>query len=44
MTRARDHLVVLYEEKTLFVEMLETALKSPDQLRSEDAIAPGTGL
>lgn len=35
MTRAKDHLVMLYESKTLMIEQIETALNSPSQLISE---------
>lgn len=33
MTRARDHLVLLYEEKTSIVEQVEAALNAPPQLK-----------
>ncbi|MBW4539870.1 MAG: AAA family ATPase [Myxacorys chilensis ATA2-1-KO14] len=33
MTRARDHLVLLYEEKTAIVEQVEAALSAPPQLK-----------
>ena len=33
MTRARDHLVLLYEEKTAIVEQVEAALSGPPQLK-----------
>jgi superfamily I DNA/RNA helicase len=32
MTRARDHLVMLYETKTATIEQIEKAIHSPDQL------------
>jgi len=35
MTRARDHLIMLYQEKTLMVELIEDALASSEQLRVE---------
>ncbi|WP_066425089.1 UvrD-helicase domain-containing protein [Anabaena sp. 4-3] len=35
MTRARDHLVMLYDTKNSIVDLMETALNSPDQLESE---------
>lgn len=35
MTRAKDHLVMLYENKTSMVEIIENALNSPEQLRSD---------
>jgi superfamily I DNA/RNA helicase len=35
MTRAKDHLVMLYENKDIIVELIETALNSPDCLDSE---------
>lgn len=35
MTRARDHLVLLYEHKTAIVEQVEAALNLPEQLQSE---------
>lgn len=34
MTRARDHLVMLYETKTPVVEQVEMALRAPNQLMS----------
>ncbi|NJK52915.1 MAG: ATP-binding domain-containing protein [Leptolyngbyaceae cyanobacterium SU_3_3] len=33
MTRAKDHLVFVYENKTAIVALLETALNAPEQLR-----------
>ncbi|MFN6561242.1 MAG: UvrD-helicase domain-containing protein [Nostoc sp. ChiSLP01] len=36
MTRARDHLVMLYDTKTSIVDMMENALNSPAKLESED--------
>ena len=35
MTRTKDHLVMLYENKTSMVEIIENALNSPAQLRSD---------
>lgn len=35
MTRSRDHLIMLYENKTPTIEMIEECLKSPNQLSSE---------
>lgn len=35
MTRSREHLIMLYENKTPTIEMIEECLKSPDQLSSE---------
>lgn len=35
MTRAKDHLVLLYENKDVIVEEIETALNSPDCLDGE---------
>lgn len=35
MTRAKDHLVLLYENKTAMIDQIETALYSPNQLLSE---------
>lgn len=35
MTRARDHLVMLYENETPVTETVESSLNSPDQLVSE---------
>ncbi|WP_373481189.1 ATP-binding domain-containing protein [Geminocystis sp.] len=32
MTRARDHLVILYNQKTSMVELIENALNSSDVL------------
>ena len=34
MTRSREHLIMLYENKTRIIEMIEECLKSPDQLSS----------
>jgi superfamily I DNA/RNA helicase len=36
MTRAKDHLIILYETKNTIVELLEDALTSPSTLESED--------
>ncbi len=36
MTRARDHLVMLYDTKTSIVDLMENAFNSPAQLVSED--------
>jgi len=36
MTRARDHLVMLYESETSIIEQVEHALNSPAQLESEN--------
>jgi len=35
MTRSRDHLIMLYQDKTPTIEMIEECLKSPDQLSCE---------
>lgn len=35
MTRTKDHLIMLYEDKTSMVEIIENALNSPAQLRSD---------
>jgi superfamily I DNA/RNA helicase len=35
MTRNKDHLIMLYEDKTSIVEIIEHALNSPQQLRSD---------
>ncbi|MBN3871558.1 MAG: AAA family ATPase [Nostoc sp. JL33] len=36
MTRARDHLVMLYDSKNSIVDIMENALNAPEQLESED--------
>jgi superfamily I DNA/RNA helicase len=36
MTRARDHLVILYDTKNSIVDLMENALNSPPQLESQD--------
>jgi superfamily I DNA/RNA helicase len=36
MTRARDHLVMLYDTKNSIVDLMENALNSPPQLESQD--------
>ena len=36
MTRAREHLVILYDTKNSVVDLMENALNSPPQLKSED--------
>lgn len=36
MTRAREHLVILYDIKNSVVDLMENALNSPPQLESED--------
>ncbi|MEH2405311.1 UvrD-helicase domain-containing protein [Nostoc sp.] len=36
MTRARDHLVILYDSKNSIVDIMENALNAPEQLESED--------
>jgi superfamily I DNA/RNA helicase len=36
MTRARDHLVMLYEERNAIAEMLEAAIASPNQLETDN--------
>lgn len=36
MTRARDHLIILYDTKNSIVDLMENALNSPAQLESED--------
>ncbi|MBD2458821.1 AAA family ATPase [Nostoc sp. FACHB-87] len=36
ITRARDHLVMLYDTKNSIVDLMENALSSPAQLESED--------
>jgi superfamily I DNA/RNA helicase len=36
MTRAKDHLVMLYENKTSIVAIIKNALNSPAQLRSDE--------
>lgn len=38
MTRARDHLVILYNQKTSMVELIENALNSPDVLNFDQEI------
>jgi superfamily I DNA/RNA helicase len=35
MTRTKDHLVMLYENKTSIVEQIQDALTSPDRLNSD---------
>lgn len=35
MTRARDHLVIIYQDKTAMIAMIETAIASPPQLKCE---------
>lgn len=35
MTRARDHLILLYQDETTIVEQIENAISAPDQLDSE---------
>ncbi|NJN73721.1 MAG: AAA family ATPase [Limnothrix sp. RL_2_0] len=38
MTRAKDHLIMLYENKTSMVEIIENALSAPAQLRSDEDV------
>jgi superfamily I DNA/RNA helicase len=38
MTRAKDHLIMLYENKTSMVEIIENALNSPTHLRSDEDV------
>jgi hypothetical protein len=36
MTRAREHLVILYNTKNSVVDLMENALNSPPQLESQE--------
>jgi superfamily I DNA/RNA helicase len=38
MTRTKDHLIMLYENKTSMVEIIENALNSPAQLRNDENV------